>query len=85
MVIRKSLNLQVKHSFSINKDAVLCWLVVSKNGIDTSHYTCVAGIGECCSHLASICFYVEFLYSKKENVACTEELPYWMQPGYYKF
>lgn len=52
--------LQVKHSQKLNLKPLHCWLVVDHNGIVLcAHCTCMAGLGEVCSHVGAALFALE--------------------------
>ena len=52
---------KVKHSQRMNDPAISTWIIASKEGTVLSAHCmdCKAGLGECCSHVASILFYIE--------------------------
>ena len=45
---------------------------------------CMAGLGECCSHVGAVLFHVEFALNLRDPETCTEEKAYWLLPGYKK-
>ena len=59
------------------------WVVVEQSGnIMAAHCNCMAGLGESCSHIGAILFYVEFAVRVRDSKTCTEEKAYWLLPGY---
>ena len=48
--------------------------------VETAHCTCIAGLGEACSHVASLLFYVEAFYHTIEATSCTQEQCTWFLP-----
>lgn len=51
---------QVKHSQRMNEKPLNCWCAVDPTGIVLcGHCNCMAGLGEVCSHVASILFTLE--------------------------
>ena len=60
-------------------------IIVEKCGnILCAHCNCMAGLGECCSHVGAVLFYVEFAVNLRDPETCTEEKAYWLLPGYKK-
>ncbi|KAL5503638.1 hypothetical protein EMCRGX_G010616 [Ephydatia muelleri] len=70
---------KVRHSQKINAAPVLPWVVLELNG--TAHCTCMAGLGESCSHVAAIiCCLVRAAESQKKfgEDACTSKKCSWL-------
>lgn len=51
-----------------------------RHTVVTAHCTCIAGLAECCSHVAALLFYVVFATAKKEG-SVTDDLAYWVLPS----
>ena len=68
-------------SQQLNKDQHVPWTAVNSLStiIETAHCTCVAGLGESCSHISVICFKIEGAvragYTKK---ACKDKASKWI-------
>ncbi len=46
---------KVRHSQAVNASPLLPWVATTKDGtIMGSHCTCMAGLGEACSHIAAV-------------------------------
>ena len=60
--------------------------LVNKDGsILTAHCIgCMAGLGECCFHIASVLFYVEFWTRINGKLSCTQVKCTWILPTYVK-
>ena len=43
---------------------------------------CMAGLGECCSHIASVLFYLEVVTRQNGRLACTQVKCGWILPSY---
>lgn len=57
------------------------WVALKKNGeVVFAHCTCMAGLGETCSHVAATCFYLEAAVKMESNVACTSKSCSWSKP-----
>ena len=52
--------LKVRHSQRMNETPLSCLVVVEENGeICCAHCNCMAGLGETCTHIATVLFYLE--------------------------
>lgn len=75
---------QVNHFFKQNAPPLQSWLIIKPDGaILSAHCTCMAGLGEACSHAAAIVFavYYEQLKQRQTNQrSCTESLSIWNVP-----
>ncbi len=45
--------------------------------MQTAHCTCMAGLGECCSHIAATLFCVETIVRLKKGITCTSMMRKW--------
>ena len=52
---------KVRHSQRKNDPPIPVWIICSKDGTEICAHCigCMAGLGECCSHVASVLFYIE--------------------------
>ena len=77
---------KVRHSQRMNEPPVKLWLIITKEGgILSAHCQgCMAGLGECCSHVASILFYLEVSARLNEKLACTQVKCSWILPATIK-
>lgn len=51
---------KVLHSQSLNLPVLKPWIVCEEAGkVLAAHCTCIAGLGECCSHVGALLFAVE--------------------------
>ncbi|KAL3874727.1 hypothetical protein ACJMK2_037699 [Sinanodonta woodiana] len=58
------------------------WIIASPQGtVLSAHCTCMAGLGESCSHFAALLFYIEEMHTYRERVSVTGKLAYWMKPS----
>ena len=61
------------------------WAVAEESGeIITGHCACMAGLGESCSHVASLLWAVESGVRIRESMTVTEKKAYWVIPGSVK-
>ena len=70
----------------MNDAPVLLWIVTEKDGtiICARCVGCMAGLGECCSHTASVLFYIEVWTRLHGRLACTQVKCTWLLPTYVK-
>ena len=72
---------RVKHSQRMNDKPLQPWVLCRKDGtILSAHCDCMAGLGESCSHVGAIMFYVEYSVKHREDKTCTQEKAYWLVP-----
>ena len=48
-----------------------------------THYNCMTGLGESCSHIGAVLSYTEYATRIRDSKTCTEEKAYWLLPGYH--
>ena len=71
----------VRHSQKISVSPVRSWVVVKKKGtILYGHCTCMAGLGEVCSHIGAVLFALEANTRYKESLTCTSVPCSWLPP-----
>jgi len=64
---------KVRHSQRMNDPCDTFWIITEENGtVLFAHCVgCRAGQGECCSHIASVLFYIEAWNRVNEKLSCT--------------
>ena len=77
---------KVRHSQRMNESPVQLWMITTKDGtILSAHcHGCMAGLAECCSHVASILFYLEISTRLNEKLTCTQVKCSWILPATVK-
>ena len=75
---------KIRHSQRMNDPLVSVWIITSKEGeISSAHCLgCKAGLGETCSHVASVLFYLEAWTKIKGKLACTQVKCTWILPSF---
>lgn len=69
------------HSQRLNEKSLHTWVVSSARGtILCSHCDCMAGLDECCTHVAALLFYIECGVRYRESVTVTGVKAYWAVP-----
>ena len=73
IIANKHVVAKIRHSQRMNDAPVLLWIVTEKDGtIICPHCVdCMAGLGECCSRIASVLFYIEVWTRLHGRLACT--------------
>ena len=73
---------KVRHPQRMNDPLVTLWIIANKVGSILSAHCigCMAGLGECCSHIASVLFYVEFWTRVNGKLSCTQVKCTWILP-----
>ena len=70
--------LQVRHSQRANEPLLSPWIKTDKDGaVLCGHCDCMAGLGEVCSHVGALLFYVEAMRCSQ---SCTETSCSWNVP-----
>ncbi|XP_055910071.1 uncharacterized protein LOC129944565 [Eupeodes corollae] len=76
---------KVLHTQSLNLSALRLWIAVDKDSfIKTAHCTCVAGLGECCTHIGGTLFALMSIARKFEEdnlISVTDMKTYWKVPS----
>lgn len=76
-----SLDLQVNHSQALSAQPLEPWIIMKEDGeVKAAHCTCMAGLGEACSHIGALLFYLEATVSFREDQACTDKINKWLPP-----
>ena len=61
------------------------WIIVEQKGkILSAHCNCMAGLGETCSHVGALLFYVEAAVRIRDSKTVTQEKAYWLLPSAHK-
>ena len=61
------------------------WIIVEQKGkILPAHCNCMAGLGETCSHVEALLFYVEAAVRIRDSKTVTQEKAYWLLPSAHK-
>ena len=76
---------KVNHIQRLSETPLQAWFICGEEGtIITAHCNCMAGLGETCSHLASIMFFVEAAVRLRDKQTVTQEAAYWKLPSVKK-
>ena len=69
------------HSQSLNKAPLRPWVIAESDGqICCAHCNCMAGLGETCSHVSALLFYLEAAARIRDQKTVTEKPAYWKMP-----
>jgi len=71
---------KVKHSQKWNDPSAHVWIIATPGGTILSAHCrdCLAGLGECCSHVASILFYLEMYHRHVSDISPTDLPNSWL-------
>ena len=76
---------RVKHSQRFSETPLHCWIITLADGaVCCAHCTCMAGLGETCTHIAAVLFYLEASSRAEERKTCTEGTCQWKPPTFQK-
>ena len=76
---------RVNHSQRLSESPLQAWFICGEEGnVITAHCNCMAGLGETCSHLAAMMFFVEAAVRLKDKKTVTQEAAYWKLPSVKK-
>ena len=66
----------------MNETTLSPWIIVKKSGnILAAHCNCMGGLGESCSHIGLVLFYIEYATRIRDSTTCTEEKAYFQRWG----
>ena len=77
---------KVRHSQRMNDPLVQIWIITNKDGTILSAHCagCMADLDECCSHIASVLFYIECWTRLNGTLSYTQVKCTWLLPTYVK-
>lgn len=76
-----TISMQVNHSQKLNEKPLTPWFVSLIDGkILSAHCDCMAGLGETCSHVASLLWVVAVGVEKRDSLTVTQKSAYWVMP-----
>ncbi len=76
---------RVRHSQSVSAPPLIPWIAAENNGtILCAHCTCMAGLGEACSHISALLFAAEAYTKLAQETLCTSESCKWLPPSMQK-
>ena len=75
---------KVRHSQRMNDPLVQLWIITNEEATVMSTHCkgCMAGLGECCSHIACVLFYLEVWARQHGKLACTQVKCNWILPSF---
>ncbi|CAI5696237.1 unnamed protein product [Oreochromis niloticus] len=74
-------NAKILHSQSIRATLLDPWIIAEKSGrILGARCTCMAGLGETCTHVAALLFLIEETVKLRDSKTVTQETAYWLLP-----
>ena len=77
--------MQVNHSQRLSEKPLTAWIITESSGkILCAHCDCMAGLGECCSHVASLLSAIEAGVWIRDSMIVTQKKEYWVMPNSVK-
>ena len=74
---------RVRHSQRVSATPVRTWVAVKQDGpVVCAHCTCMAGLGEACSHITALLFTIEGNTQTKKRLTCTSLPCKWLPPSF---
>ena len=72
----------MNHSQCLSEKPLTPWVVAEPSGkIVAAHCNCMAGLGECCSHVASLLWACEAGARIRDSMTVTQKSAYWVMPS----
>ncbi len=73
--------MQVNHSQKLREKPLIPWIVCESSGkVLSGHCNCMAGLGESCSHVASLLWAVEAGVKLRDSMTVTQKKADWVLP-----
>ena len=74
--------LQVNHSQKLSEKPLTPWIIAEQDGkLLAGHCDCMAGLGETCSHVASLLWAIEAGVRIRDSKTVTDKHAYWIMPN----
>ena len=71
----------MRHSQRANDSPVDVWVICEADGtVESAHCTCMAGLGEVCSHVGAVLYYLES--ANHTRITCTQVGCVWKEPSF---
>ena len=72
---------KVNHSYAVSLTPLEPWVVIKSTGeVICGHCTCMAGLGETCSHIGALLYWTEYQVQRHTAVSSTSKPNEWLQP-----
>ena len=72
---------KVNHSYAVSFTPLRPWLILSSSGaIVCGNCVCMAGLGETCSYVGALLYWLEYTVCKREEISCTSGVNQWLEP-----
>ena len=72
---------KVNHSYAMSSTPLNPWIIVKNSGtVVCGHCTCMAGLGEACSHIGALLYWIEYTVRKRDEESCTSKANKWIEP-----
>ena len=71
---------KVNHGYAVSSPPVEPWVVKTTGEVICGHCTCMAGLGETCSHVGALLYWVEYQVQRHTAITSTSKPNEWLQP-----
>ena len=72
--------LKVNHSYAVSLTPLEPWVVIKSTGeVICGHCTCMAGLGETCSHIGTLLYWTGYQVQRYTTVSSTSKPNEWLQ------
>ena len=76
---------RVNHSYTLSSPALQPWAIIRSSGaVACGHCTCMAGLGETCSHIGALLYYIEYQVRRYAETSSTSKSNTWLEPSTVK-
>ena len=59
-------------SYAVSSTPLRPWLILSSYGpVVCGHCICMVGLGDTCSHVGTLLYWLEYIVRKREEISCT--------------
>ena len=74
MCLNVCFHVYVRHSQWLSENPLKCWVIIETTGeICCAHGNCMAGLGEVCTHVTAVLFYLEALHRVEDVKTCAQQ------------
>ena len=73
---------KVNHSYALTSSSLQPWVIIKSTGtVVCGHCTCMAGLGETCSHVGALLYWIEYQVRSYADISSTSKLNLWIELG----
>ncbi|KAJ8977263.1 hypothetical protein NQ317_003964 [Molorchus minor] len=73
---------KVMHSQRLSEQTLSPWIITKSDGtVLNAHCDCMAGLGEACTHIAAVLFFIDWVHRSSPDISPTDVKAYWVAPS----